>query len=69
VRSHPEEQQGQGLVVCFAVVNPLQTKQTIVAALSAFAPQPLAAAAAALFEALGYGLTAEEIRIAEEASQ
>ena len=35
-------------------MNELETKQAIVASLKNFADQPLAAAAAALFESLGY---------------
>ena len=35
-------------------MNPAETKRAIQAALAAFAIQPLAAAATALFEALGY---------------
>ena len=35
-------------------MNPAETKRAIQAALAAFATQPLAAAATALFEALGY---------------
>jgi hypothetical protein len=35
-------------------MNPLQTKQSILGALSGFGSKPLAAAATALFECLGY---------------